>query len=404
MKKRSPIDKHAPIRLRTLLVEHDLSQSALRRALAQTQGKAKGKPLSSSAMSQLITGIKWPSSMTEIDVVAQVETWLRAQGVPEAAIATAWQRDDTPITTGPERQTPRPEAIPSLDLPEPEMLTTRARELFRLPRNPFIDDVTAPEDVYLSADQRYVRDSMWYAAKHGGFIAVIGESGAGKSTLRRDLEDRIRRDNEAVRVLSPRTFDKTRLSAAHICDAIIADMSSETPAQSLEAKARQIERMLRGSSRAGCSHVLVIEEAHDLNKATLKYLKRFWEMEDGYKRLLSIVLIGQPELAELLDERKNYDAREVIKRCEVAHLRPLDKHLEDYLKLKFRRVGKALEDVFDADAFDAIRERLTLRRRGDTHVESHVYPLNVQILVARAMNACVELGLGRVSREVIKGV
>jgi type II secretory pathway predicted ATPase ExeA len=45
------------------------------------------------------------------------------------------------------------------------------------------------------------------------------------------------------------------------------------------------EKILTNSSRAGYSHVLMIEEAHDLAVTTLKYLKRFWELEDGYKKL-----------------------------------------------------------------------------------------------------------------------
>ena len=73
---------------------------------------------------------------------------------------------------------------------------------------------------------------------------------------------------------------------------------------SQEAKARQAQKMLAESSRAGNSHVLVIEEAHDLSIQTLKVLKRFWELEDGFKRLLAIILIGQPELKLRLDQMR----------------------------------------------------------------------------------------------------
>ena len=73
----------------------------------------------------------------------------------------------------------------------------------------------------------------------------------------------------------------------------------------------------------GFAHVLIIEEAHDLSIATLKYLKRFWELEDGLKKLLSILLIGQTELAGKLDESKNYEAREIIRRMELLKIEPL---------------------------------------------------------------------------------
>ena len=69
--------------------------------------------------------------------------------------------------------------------------------------------------------------------------------------------------------------------------------------------------------------MLMIEEAHDLSIPTLKYLKRFWELEDGFKKLLAIVLIGQVEMKAKLDESQNWEAREVIRRIEVLELKPL---------------------------------------------------------------------------------
>lgn len=281
------------------------------------------------------------------------------------------------------------------------MLSASAREHFRLARHPFIDDVQGPQDVYLSKDQRYIRESMYYAAKHGGFLAVVGESGSGKSTLRRDLVERLHRDNEPIIVIQPRVIDKTRLSAAHLCDAMITDLSTERPKLSLEAKGRQIQRILSASARTGNSHALLIEEAHDLSLATLKYLKRFWELEDGFKRLLGIILIGQPELGDLLDERRNYDAREVIRRCEVARLKSLNGNLEEYLAMKFKRIGVQLDDVFERDAFDAIRGRLTRRRAGTTETESHLYPLVVQNLVIKAMNMAVEIAQPKINAQLI---
>lgn len=281
------------------------------------------------------------------------------------------------------------------------MLSPAARQHFNLARHPFIDDVQGPQDVYLSRDQRYIRESMYYAAKHSGFLAVVGESGSGKTTLRRDLLDRIRRDNEPIIIIQPQTVDKRVLSAAHICDAIIADLSTEKPRQSLEAKARQIQRILANSANTGNAHALVIEEAHDLSVSTLKYLKRFWEMEDGFKKLLGIILVGQPELGDRLDERRNYEAREVIRRCEVATLKSLNGNLEEYLALKFKRVGATLDQVFDADAFDAIRARLTRRRANSPEVESQLYPLVVHNLCAKAMNAAVDLGLPKVNAQLI---
>jgi type II secretory pathway predicted ATPase ExeA len=284
------------------------------------------------------------------------------------------------------------------------MLTATARKSFALFRDPFADDVQGADDVFLTAEYQYVRETMYNTAKHGGFLAVVGESGAGKTTLRRDLIDRIEREGQKIVVVQPKIIDKGRLTAGLICEAIIRDLSQQKPRQSLEGKARQVEEILIGSCRTGNSHVLVIEESQDLPVSTLKYLKRFWEMEDGFKKLLAIILVGQLELKAKLDERQNYAAREVIRRCEIVELPPLDDHLEEYLTMKFKRIGKSARDIFEKDAFDAIRAKLTLKRRGGDGTLSLLYPLVVNNLVVKAINIAAEIGVKKISADIIKEI
>jgi len=410
-----PTEKnHTPLQLHALLRRHNISQGDLCRAMTYQSGKRAGQSLSTSTVSTLLTQQRWPRTVDFYALKAQVATFLRARAVPENEIATAWNYEGSAAAPAPppahtyigalnphaNQAAPGSHHEP-FDLPEIEMLSQAAREHFQLVRHPFLDDVQGPQDVYLSKNQRYIRESMYYAAKHGGFVAVVGESGSGKSTLRRDLVERIKRDAEAIVVIQPQTIDKKSLTAAHICDAIIADLSTESPKQSLEAKARQIQRILSASARTGTSHVLMIEEAHDLSLATLKYLKRFWEMEDGFKKLLGIILVGQPELGDRLDERRNYDAREVIQRCEIARLAPLNGNLEEYLALKLKRVGLTLDQVFTKDAYDAMRARLTRRRPGSNESESSLYPLRVQNLIVKCMNQAVEIGLEKIDGDLV---
>lgn len=393
----------APYALKRILREHNLQQSDLRKAIVVEIGHTAGQPISSCALSVLLTQRRWPGNVRQDAIREQVAGWLAAQRVPKKIVAQAWDIDGVD-DINPSAASHDDGNEDNFQLPEAEMLSQAAREQFGLARHPFVDDVQGPQDVYLSADQRYIRESMYYAAKHGGFVAVIGESGSGKSTLRRDLLERIRRDEEPIIAICPQTIDKKVLTAAHICDAIIADLSTETPKLSLEAKARQVQRILASSARTGTSHVLIIEEAHDLSVATLKYLKRFWELEDGFKKLLGIILIGQPELGDRLDERRNYDAREVIRRIEQARLKPLNGNLEDYLRLKFKRVGADPAQIFDKDAYDAIRARLTRRRHGTNEIESQLYPLVVQNLVVKCLNQCAELGQPRISAEQVRDI
>jgi type II secretory pathway predicted ATPase ExeA len=285
---------------------------------------------------------------------------------------------------------------------EVEMLTQEALKHFKLFRSPFLNDVRDVEDIYLSEDHRYIEAAMLDAAKHTGFLAVIGEVGSGKSVIRKKVVAELQKD-ESARIIFPRMIDKTRVTAASICDAIILDLSDERPKSRLEQKARQVEKVLISRSKAGCHVVLMIEEAHDLTVKVLKLLKRFFEIEDGYKKALGLVLIGQPELGALFNEADHYDMREVIRRCQVAEIRGLNGNIAGYLDFKFNRVKVDRKKIVDDKAIEALQGRLTDRdhRR---RVVSHAYPLTVNNLVIRAMNEAAETGFALVTEEVVNAL
>lgn len=292
-------------------------------------------------------------------------------------------------------------------------LTQATRRYFGLVRDPFNDEIRSAEDVYMTPDVRYVREAMFQTACHGGFVAVVGESGAGKSTLREDLQDRINRDGRQVITIEPYVLamedndvkGKT-LKAAHIAAAILEAVSPGTrPYRDSEARFRQIHRALQESAKAGNKHVLIIEEAHGLPIPTLKHLKRFFELKNGFERLLGIVLIGQTELAQKLSEN-NPAVREVVQRCEVVTLLPLtDGRLAGYLKHKIERAGGDITKIMDESAIDAVAERLTVRGRSGRGMEEHslLYPLTVNNLVSAAMNQAAELQMP-VDGDMVRGV
>lgn len=396
-----------PYHVRELLARYKVRASDIYSRLKYTIGSRKGQCVAGPTWSLLTTRHIWPVKIPRAEIESITAEVLRAHGASEDEIALSWTIEGGGEETPVRNRTPKPDTVnpdPPFNFPEAEMLSHAAREHFKLARHPFVDDVQGPQDVYLSRDQRYIRETMYYAAKHSGFVAIVGESGSGKTTLRRDLLDRIKREHDPIVIIQPQTVDKTVLTAAHICDAIVADLSHEAPKLSLEAKGRQVQRILAAGANIGNSHCLIIEEAHDLSISTLKYLKRFWEMEDGFKKLLGIILVGQPELGMRLDEQKNPDAREVIRRIEVAKLKSLNGNLEEYLALKFKRIGTELSDVFDKDAFDAIRARLTRRRANTNEIESHLYPLVVHNVCIKAMNQAVELGLPKVNAKLVEKV
>jgi len=282
---------------------------------------------------------------------------------------------------------------------EVEMISQEAMKHFKIFRNPFIDDIQKDSDIYMSEDHRYIEAAMIDAAKHGGFLAVIGEVGSGKSVMRRKVVEQLRKDGDVI-VIYPQMIDKTRVNAASICDAIIMDLSEQKPKIKLEQKTRQVHQLLLERAKQGFRAVLIIEEAHDLHTSTLKYLKRFYELEDGYRKLLGIILIGQVELKHLFNETTHIEMREVIRRIQVAEIRGLNGNIKQYLAMKFKRIGAKVEDLFTDGALDALAKRLTTRDRQNKTI-SHAYPLIVNNYTAKAMNEAYEIGEKKVTEDVI---
>ena len=382
----------APNALQRVLAKLEISYADIAGALA----------LGKTTVSRIVTLDQWPRDGA---VRQQFKTYIAAQ--KKLAQVSSQLTQAVPVKAV---QTNLPKEDPMLL--QNQALSPEARKHFALPRNPFVDDVQGVDDVYQSKSVRYVRATLLDAALHHGFVAIVGESGAGKSTLAEDLEERIKADKRDVLVVRPYVLameatdakGKTLKSAA-IAEALIAALDPAAPVRSNpQARYAQLHTLLKASRAAGRRHLLVVEEAHCLPTATLKHLKRFLELKDGMQRLLGVALIGQPELRERLGSH-NAEVREVMQRCEVVELEALDGELEAYLRHKFARFELKYEDVFAADAADAIRARLIHLPRGAkaSEAKSLCFPLVVNNLVCRAMNAAARVGFDKVDADVIGG-
>jgi type II secretory pathway predicted ATPase ExeA len=397
---------YMPIKLKGLLIQHGISQPALAAAVRQ----AKDVPLSRTALNQILNHSYFPHNTTPAAIKAQIEAELIARGVPAADLAEAWAPEGSdryrfaaPVGAHVGKLLAKRE--PEFEPMEIEMLSPQAKRHFKLFRDPFLDDINAPEDVWMSDSQHYVVEAMIQTALVGGITAAIGESGSGKTTLRKLLQHRISREGKNIRLVFPQTFDKSKLNTSAIGAAIIADIEPDTRIpQKNEAVARGVRKALLASARAGYKHVLMIEEAHDLSITTLKYLKRFNEIEadDGFGKVLSIVLIAQPEMRNKLDINRYPEAREFINRCEVATLEALHSNVGAYVTHKFARAGAAVGAVLSDDSFEAIRARWTKVDPATRAVKTNLYPLIVNNTVTRAMNKAAELGLPLVTGDLIK--
>lgn len=290
-----------------------------------------------------------------------------------------------------------------------QTLTMKARQTFNMVRNPFMPPREA-EDVYLSPEIRYVRDTMFDVATNGGFLAVVGESGSGKSTLREELVDLINAENGKTIIVEPYVLTMAEkesngkpMLARHITEAV---MSAVAPGESIpsspEKQSQKLHRLLRSAYAAGTHYCVIIEEAHDLNRHTLKSLKRFLELKEGRHPLLSIILIGQTELGEKLNPADPW-MREVVQRCDVLHIAPIE-DVAGFLRFRFARAGIDFGKIFAEDGVDAIKESLTVAQDRSGNGVYMGYPLMIANMTIAALNLAASAGEKQVTADVVRMV
>lgn len=379
---------------------------------------AKKLDVSPATINLIVKHGKYPKKNAAV-LKQQIIELLVSKGLTEKEITTAMDAVQLNSDNDQASETERTAAHPQeneeqLMLLRKQTLTPQAKKQFMLFKNIFTEDIRDAKDLYQNADINYVRESMWQAAKgHTSFIAVVGQSGSGKTTLREELHDRIEREREAVIVIEPYVLatedndakGKT-LKSLHIAEAILAALAPSTNAKrSPEARFRQIHHLLKESCRAGQHHLLVIEEAHSLPIPTLKHLKRFLELKNGFTPLLSIILIGQDELKIKLAEN-NPEVREVVQRCEIVTLEPFTRNgLEEYLQQRCKAAGRDLKEFIDESGLDAICTKLTRNvTRNSQQSESLLYPLAVGNLLTGALNVAAELGTGMITADLVMEV
>ena len=371
-------------RLAHIMAEHGVSQRYL----------AKELGISLAAVNNILTKDQWPAKDT-LAIKKRMAVYLVASGLSKAT-ALATIKTAQPATKKHEEHT----------MLRKQTLFPETKRAFQIIREPFGD--VGQDDVFLSPSIRFVRETMYQTAKHGGLLAVVGESGSGKSTLRKDLIARLGNEDQPIKVIEPFVLgmeDNDRhgktMRSLHVAEAILFAVAPSQKCQSSpEARFRQVYRVLKDSYRAGNRHVLIIEEAHGLSFPMIKHLKRFYELEDGFQRLLSIILIGQPELADKLDEA-NAEVREVVQRTEVVKVFPIE-DLHGYVAHRCKAVGLDAAALFTPEALDMVPIKLSGPQGKDGKSGlSLVYPLAVGNLLTAALNAAHKLGEKTVTRDVI---
>ena len=157
-----------------------------------------------------------------------------------------------------------------------------------------------PQYLYMSTRHREALAHLLYGVKSdGGFILLTGEVGTGKTTVCRCLLAQIPTDVDIAMVLNPKQTAVELL--ATICDELHITYN---PNASIKILVDRLNVFLLDSHRAGRKTILIIDEAQNLEVDVLEQLRLLTNLETNQRKLLQIILLGQPELLTLLGRQE----------------------------------------------------------------------------------------------------
>jgi general secretion pathway protein A len=165
-----------------------------------------------------------------------------------------------------------------------------------------------------------------------GFIQITGEVGAGKTTVCRAILSELGPSCKTALILNP------LITATQMMRTILLELGLEPRRLDRSVYLEILNRFLLEQAEAGNDVVLLIDEAQDLEPELLEQVRLLSNLETDQRKLLQIVLIGQPELREKLDQR---GLRQLRQRITVRyHLKPLDRfETERYIHHRLRVAG-----------------------------------------------------------------
>jgi general secretion pathway protein A len=195
----------------------------------------------------------------------------------------------------------------------------------------------APDPRYLYMSKRHqeaLAHLLFGLRGDGGFVLLTGEVGAGKTTVCRCLLEQVPEDCDLAYIFNP------KLTVEELLAALCTEFRIELPAGQLSVKqlVDAINTFLLDGHAKGRHAVLIIDEAQNLSADVLEQMRLLTNLETHRRKLLQIILIGQPELATMLERPSLRQlAQRVVARY---HLDPLNQdELAAYIRHRLEVAG-----------------------------------------------------------------
>lgn len=220
---------------------------------------------------------------------------------------------------------------------------------FGLTTKPF-ELVPNPRFLYLSHSHRKVINYLHYGLKEGvGFILFTGEVGSGKTTILRDL---IRKFKAATPVS---VIFNTKIDGLQLLAMINEDFGLEVKSKDKQSLLRDLNDFLIARLGHGMLPIIIIDEAQNLSAETLEEVRLLSNLESDCSKLVQIVLVGQPELRNIIANPALLQLRQrIVVKC---HLEALGKNeLESYIFHRLEVAGYQGTLSFQPEVFDSIYE------------------------------------------------
>jgi general secretion pathway protein A len=208
---------------------------------------------------------------------------------------------------------------------------------FGLSDNPF-SIAPNPDYLYMSPRHKEALAHLIFGLREsGGFVMLTGEVGTGKTTVSRKLMQQLPHNTQVAMILNP-TLSAIELLAT-ICDEL--GIKHESQHLSLKYFTDLILGKLAANHQQGTNTILIVDEAQHLQPEVLEQLRLLTNLETHREKLLKVVLIGQPELQQLL---KRNELRQLAQRITARyHLLPLtSSEVKSYIG---HRLGVANGDI-----------------------------------------------------------